>query len=193
MTSSLRGKCDWPTTQSGLHPATLDVNKICSCIFFLPAQLVLRMQKRGATGSVLLHDTHTCSNKKKTHTHTTLPWAQMESSEGTQSVKCSAGEHLGFFWPETSSIIYRCPFLTVLWWKWRCRSSFVRGELKVRGPDAWRSISRHLTFLGCNFLPRGFYFLKCVQHKAEMIRQTERLCFFSPSLLLPRHCRFIAS
>lgn len=29
----------------------------------------------------------------------------MESSEGTQSVKCSAAEHLGFFWPESSGVI----------------------------------------------------------------------------------------
>lgn len=163
MTSSLRGKCDWPATQSGLHPATLDVNKICSCIFFLPAQLVLRMQKRGATGSVLLHDTHTCSKEKQKKNHTPpcrgRRWCT--DSEGTQSVKCSAGENLGLFWPETTSIFYKCPFLTVSWWKWRCGSSFGGGELKVQGPAAWRSISQHLTFVGCDFLPRGLYFFSC--------------------------------
>lgn len=51
-----------------------------------------------------------CFIARYTHTHTkknnpTLLWAQMESSEGTQSVKCSAAEHLGFFWPESSGVI----------------------------------------------------------------------------------------
>lgn len=105
MTSSLRGKCDWPATQSGLHPATLDVNKICSCIFFLRAQLVLRMQNCG--GSVLLHDAHTRSKegRKKKKRITTLPFAQMESSEGTQSVKSSAGEHLGSFGQRPQAVL----------------------------------------------------------------------------------------
>lgn len=87
---------------------------------------MLRTQKRRATMSVSLHILHWKN---------TLPWAQTECSEDTQSVKCSAGEHLGFFWSDTDVIYGLTPPLhqasTVLWWKWRSGILIERGMLKV--------------------------------------------------------------
>lgn len=171
MTSSPRGKCDWPATQSGLHPATLDVNKICSCIFFLAAQLAEDAETQRNQQCFIAWYTHVLEGGKKKKR---LLCAQMESSEVTLCVKCSAGEHLGFFWPETSSIIYKCPFLTALWWKWRCGSSLVAGE---QWPNAWRSTSRHITFLGCNFLL--FIFPNMFNARQKMRAQTKK-CYISP-------------
>lgn len=180
MSSSLRGKCDWPATQSGLHPATLDVNKICLCIFFLSAQLVLRMQKHGATGSVLLHHTHTRTKKTTSpccgHRWSLVKELQVWSAQ-LLSILVSSGQ--------SPQALFRnfFIFLTVLRWKWRCGTSFARGELKVQGPDTWKSISRHLTFLGRNSLLRGFLFSQtCSMQVRKWEDGDEEVALSPPSL-----------